>query len=289
MTTTSLPISAVASVARPSSPVARASWSGSRASMTTPACRAAASAFVCPFQPVLAREGFVTFPAGQPWVRHESFRQEPDLEPLGTPSGLIGSTPRPSLTTAMGIVRVTGLDRALRALSRRAGQQTVSAAPAILPPGQAAAQPALLLRQLPRHLHGTGSRASLYESTGCQIPWPQGRRSGAGIQLRGQVLAGLVVSDDYAPGVVRIQEGAWYGPQEGGKVGTLCTYGDPNVLTADIGSSSLAQATTAHTALVEIESSADRLPPSLPSARRNLPRASTPCSRHSDPKGTSAP
>ncbi|WP_272939955.1 molybdopterin dinucleotide binding domain-containing protein, partial [Aeromonas veronii] len=70
---------------------------------------------------------------------------------------------------------------------------------------------------------------------------------------RGQVLAGLVVSDDYAPGVVRIQEGAWYGPQEGGKVGTLCTYGDPNVLTADIGSSSLAQATTAHTALVEIE------------------------------------
>ncbi|MNC65511.1 Trimethylamine-N-oxide reductase 1 precursor [compost metagenome] len=70
---------------------------------------------------------------------------------------------------------------------------------------------------------------------------------------RGQVLAGLVVSDDYARGVVRIQEGAWYGPQEGGKVGTLCTYGDPNVLTADIGSSSLAQATTAHTALVEIE------------------------------------
>ena len=48
-------------------------------------------------------EGFVTFPAGQPWVRHESFRQEPDLEPLGTPSGLIEIYSK--TTTAMGTVR----------------------------------------------------------------------------------------------------------------------------------------------------------------------------------------
>ena len=48
MTTTSSPISVVASVARPNSPAARASWSGSRASMTMPACKAVASASVCP-------------------------------------------------------------------------------------------------------------------------------------------------------------------------------------------------------------------------------------------------
>ncbi|MEY0604372.1 molybdopterin dinucleotide binding domain-containing protein, partial [Providencia huaxiensis] len=70
---------------------------------------------------------------------------------------------------------------------------------------------------------------------------------------RGQVLAGAVVSDLYSPGVVRIHEGAWYDPTKGGEINALCKYGNPNVLTLDIGTSQLAQATSAHTALVEIE------------------------------------
>lgn len=67
------------------------------------------------------------------------------------------------------------------------------------------------------------------------------------------MLAGAVVTDDYMAGVCRIHEGAWYSPLEGGKAGTICTYGDPNVLTQDIGSSKLAQATSAASALVQIE------------------------------------
>ena len=51
---------------------------------------------------------------------------------------------------------------------------------------------------------------------------------------------------------MRIQEGAWYGPT-GPEIGALDTYGDPNTVTLDIGSSSLAQATSANTCLVEIE------------------------------------
>ncbi len=70
---------------------------------------------------------------------------------------------------------------------------------------------------------------------------------------RGQVLAGAVVSDRYAPGVARIHEGAWYDPDKGGDINALCKYGNPNVLTLDIGTSQLAQATSAHTTLVEIE------------------------------------
>ena len=70
---------------------------------------------------------------------------------------------------------------------------------------------------------------------------------------RGQGLAGVVISPDYAPGVVRIHEGAWYSPQHGGKAGTLCTYGDPNVLSADIGTSKLSQGPSAHTTLVQVE------------------------------------
>lgn len=37
--------------------------------------------------------------------------------------------------------------------------------------------------------------------------------------VRGQVLAGAVVSDRYAPGVARIHEGAWYDPDKGGEPG----------------------------------------------------------------------
>ncbi len=53
--------------------------------------------------------------------------------------------------------------------------------------------------------------------------------------------------------MARIHEGAWYDPDKGGEPGALCKYGQPNVLTIDIGTSQLAQATSAHTTLVEIE------------------------------------
>ena len=34
-------------------------------------------------------DGYIEYPPGQPWVRHGEFREQPDLNPLGTPSGLI--------------------------------------------------------------------------------------------------------------------------------------------------------------------------------------------------------
>jgi trimethylamine-N-oxide reductase (cytochrome c) len=70
---------------------------------------------------------------------------------------------------------------------------------------------------------------------------------------RGQVLAGAVVTEDVRPGVIQLQEGAWYDPQEPGKPDTLCKYGDPNVLSRDIGTSRLSQSTSAHTAMAEVE------------------------------------
>lgn len=41
-------------------------------------------------------------------------------------------------------------------------------------------------------------------------------------------------------GVVRIHEGAWYDPDKGGELNARCKYGNPNVLTPDIGTSQLA-------------------------------------------------
>jgi len=74
---------------------------------------------------------------------------------------------------------------------------------------------------------------------------------------RGQCLAGAVVSEDIRPGVVRLSTGAWYDPLT---PGGLDVHGNPNVLTADRGTSSLAQGSSAHTCLVQLEAWAGPAP-----------------------------
>lgn len=48
-------------------------------------------------------------------------------------------------------------------------------------------------------------------------------------------------------------EGAWYDPQEPGKIGSICKNGSPNVLTLDMPTSALANGNIAHTGLVNIK------------------------------------
>lgn len=81
------------------------------------------------------------------------------------------------------------------------------------------------------------------------------------------MLAGAVVSDSLPKGIIRIQEGAWYGPvgddgsvEDGAKIGALYSYGDPNNLTLDIGTSKLAQACSAYICLVEFEKYRGKVP-----------------------------
>ncbi|WP_297995374.1 molybdopterin guanine dinucleotide-containing S/N-oxide reductase [uncultured Campylobacter sp.] len=66
---------------------------------------------------------------------------------------------------------------------------------------------------------------------------------------RGEILAGANVSGDIMRGVVQIFEGAWYDPNAEG----LCKNGNPNVLTIDLPTSELANGNISHTALVDIE------------------------------------
>jgi len=70
---------------------------------------------------------------------------------------------------------------------------------------------------------------------------------------RGACLAGAVLTDATSRGVVQLQTGAWYDPDEPGQAGTLDRHGNPNVLTLDKGTSKLAQGPISQTALVEIE------------------------------------
>ena len=67
---------------------------------------------------------------------------------------------------------------------------------------------------------------------------------------RGACLAALAIRDDLIAGVVQLPTGGWWDPVE---PGGLCRSGNPNVLTKDKGTSSLAQGPTAQTCLVEVE------------------------------------
>jgi len=70
---------------------------------------------------------------------------------------------------------------------------------------------------------------------------------------RGACLAGAVVTDVVSRGVVQLQTGAWYDPDQPGQAGTLDRHGNPNVLTLDKGTSKLAQGPISQTTLVAIE------------------------------------
>ncbi|MDQ3549288.1 MAG: molybdopterin-dependent oxidoreductase, partial [Chloroflexota bacterium] len=78
---------------------------------------------------------------------------------------------------------------------------------------------------------------------------------------RGSFLAGVVLSDDLRPSVVQISTGAWYDPLDPHDPDSLCVHGNPNTLTLDAGSSSLAQGCAGQHALVEIARWDGPLPP----------------------------
>jgi biotin/methionine sulfoxide reductase len=78
---------------------------------------------------------------------------------------------------------------------------------------------------------------------------------------RGACLAGLVLSEDLRPGVIELPTGAWFDPLDPLDPSTLEVHGNPNVLTADQGTSRLAQGSSAHSCLVDVERFDELLPP----------------------------
>jgi len=79
---------------------------------------------------------------------------------------------------------------------------------------------------------------------------------------RGACLAGARLAPHLIAGVAQMATGAWYDPVDPGTVGALDAHGNPNVLTRDVGTSSIAQSCSAQTCLVEIERF-DGTPPPL--------------------------
>lgn len=197
---------------------------------------------------------YVEFDHPQMFVRHQAFREDPDLEPLGTPSGLIEIY---SKTIAdMNYDDCQGHPMWFEKIERSHGGPGSQKYPlhlqSVHPDFRLHSQ--LCESETLHQQYTVAGKEPVFINP--QDASARGIRNGDVVRVfngRGQVLAGAVVSDRYAPGVARIHEGAWYDPDKGGEPGALCKYGNPNVLTIDIGTSQLAQATSAHTTLVEIE------------------------------------
>lgn len=198
-------------------------------------------------------KGYHMFPEGKPWVRHASFRDDPEVNALGTPSGFIEIFSRK--IDSFGYPDCKGHPIWMEKAERSHGGPGSDRFPLWL-------QSVHPDKRLHSQLCESEPLRATYEIQGREPifmnPADAAERGIAHGDLvrafndRGQLIAGAHVSDDFPPGVVRIQEGAWYGPT-GPEIGALDTYGDPNTLTLDIGTSSLAQAPSANTCIVEME------------------------------------
>ncbi|MGH9093994.1 MAG: molybdopterin dinucleotide binding domain-containing protein, partial [Acidimicrobiales bacterium] len=78
---------------------------------------------------------------------------------------------------------------------------------------------------------------------------------------RGSLLAGARLTEAVRPGVVQLSTGAWYDPDDPGADRPRCVHGNPNVLTADVGTSRLAQACSGQHTLVEVTRHDGPVPP----------------------------
>ncbi|MBR9875456.1 MAG: trimethylamine-N-oxide reductase TorA [Vibrionaceae bacterium] len=201
------------------------------------------------------------FGEGKPWVRHADFRKDPELNPLGTPSGFIEITSRK--IGRYGYEHCQEHPMWFEKSERSHGGPGSDKYPFWL---QSCHPDKRLHSQMCeseefRATYAVQGREPVYIN-----PFDakaKGIKDGDLVRVfngRGQLLAGAVLMDSYPRGVVRIEEGAWYGPLNE-KEGAICTYGDPNTLTQDIGSSELAQATSANTCIVDFEKFTGKVPP----------------------------
>jgi biotin/methionine sulfoxide reductase len=185
-----------------------------------------------------------------------AFRDDPDGKPLRTPSGKIEIYS--STIAGFGEADCPGHPAWL--------------APQEVPRGEAplflvANQPATRLHsQLDFGGHSASSKhrgrevARLHPEDAAK----RGIADGDIIRLfnpRGACLAAAKVTTDIRQGVVQLPTGAWYDPADPEEEKPLCVHGNPNVLTRDVGTSSLAQGCTGQLTAIEVERFAGNLPP----------------------------
>lgn len=206
------------------------------------------------------KEGFVDFGLGENWTRQADFRADPEVNALGTPSGFIEIFSRK--IDRYGYKDCQGHPMWFEKAERSHGGPGSDKFPIWL-------QSCHPNKRLHSQMCESEQFRATYSVQGREPVYlnptdakNRGIRSGDLVRVfndRGQLLAGAVISDNFPVGVARIEEGAWYAPIDG-SIGSLDTYGDPNTVTLDIGTSQLAQATSANTCQVEYEKFTGKAP-----------------------------
>jgi biotin/methionine sulfoxide reductase len=185
-----------------------------------------------------------------------AFREQPELKPLPTPSGKLQvSSP---VVASFGYADCPGH-------------------PAWLAPTEPpnAQYPLWLISNQPHtKLHsqldfGAHSQASKRRGREVCTMHPhaaaaRGIREGDIVRVfnaRGACLACVTLSDGMLPNVVQLPTGAWYDPVRGPDGELMCGHGNPNMLTRDIGTSSLAQGCTGQLTVAQVERYDAELPP----------------------------
>ncbi|WP_203344261.1 trimethylamine-N-oxide reductase TorA [Vibrio fluvialis] len=206
-------------------------------------------------------QSVLEFGEGKPWVRHADFRKDPEINALGTPSGFIEITSRK--IGRYGYEHCQEHPMWFEKTERSHGGPGSDKYPFWLqschPDKRLHSQ--MCESEAFRATYAVQGREPVYINP--MDAKAKGIKEGDLVRVfngRGQLLAGAVLSDSYPRGVIRIEEGAWYGPLSE-KEGAICTYGDPNTLTLDLGTSELAQATSANTCIVDFEMFTGKVPP----------------------------
>ena len=185
-----------------------------------------------------------------------AFRTDPAAHPLPTPTGRI----------ELASPTIAGF-----------GYADCPGHPAWMPPADvptAAAPLHLVANQPATKLHSQfdyGGHSTAMKRRGREIARihpadaaPRGIAEGDIIRLsnaRGACLATAEVTEDIRPGVVQLPTGAWFDPEDPAEDNSPCVHGNPNVLTRDVGTSSLAQGCTGQLTVVEVERFTGNLPP----------------------------
>ncbi|QGM79957.1 trimethylamine-N-oxide reductase TorA [Otariodibacter oris] len=199
------------------------------------------------------KTGYVLFPEGKPWVRHADFREDPELNALGTPSGFIEIFS--NTIASYGYEDCKGHPMWFEKVERSHGGPKSDKfdfwLQSVHPDKRLHSQ--LCESKELRDTYTIQGREPLFMNP--EDAKRLGIVHGDLVRVyndRGQAIVGAHVSNNFPTGVVRLQEGAWYSPLNE-EIGSIDTYGDPNTMTLDIGSSMLAQAVSANTCLVNVE------------------------------------
>lgn len=213
-------------------------WSTSRQ-------RAASEQIALPDWETLQRDGWVRLPdPDAPTIMLKAFRDDPQANPLKTPSGKIEIFS--DTIASFGYEDCPGHPTWFEPVEWLGGAQP--------------SQLHLISNQPKNKLHsqmdhGSVSRADRPKGVERLLMNPEDAQERDLVEgqivclknARGACVAELRLSENIRRGVIQMATGAWYKP-----AGTRCENGNPNVLTLDKGTSKLAQGPIAHSCLVEV-------------------------------------